>query len=440
MKKLLVSFLFSIFFTLPVYAGSYPDVAEDHENFDAIEYLDDHDVINGYEDGTFGPDNSVTRAEAIKIILNALEIETESGLDEFFPDVETADWFFDHVMTAYENDYVSGYNDGEFKPSDEVSLSETLKILLLAADVELEDNISTDVFNDVDNDDWFASHMLYAKEMNIIISDNDFNVYPSQDMTRAAFAEVVYRMMIVLETDDAFQLSENWPYYEGYNMLYPFKMKYKQDDYWGVSEQSNDVTFWRVDRDYYQFSPLKIYPNSAVIRVVYDYNDEDFSQEEYFDNIKYAFSDGSHTEFELNGLPALEVLYSEDRVVDWYVYLEDNTVFAIYTEYGDGNLAYQNQQIIKSMLSSFEYLEVNIEEDDDYSDLLSEILENILVENTGEDTLDLLPDSTIIETDTIGVGTGPVDYYYSETLDYTFKYERDSDVILDYREGETTAF
>ena len=91
------------------------------------------------------------------------------------------------------------------------------------------------------------------------------------------------------------------------------------------------------------------------------------------------------------------------------------------------------------MLSTLEYINIDIDAED-YSDLLSEILENILVENTGEDTLDLLPDSTIIETDTIGVGTGPVDYYYSESLDYTFKYERASDVILDYREGETTAF
>ena len=56
------------------------------------------------------------------------------------------------------------------------------------------------------------------------------------------------------------------------------------------------------------------------------------------------------------------------------------------------------------------------------------------------ETLDMLPDKTIISTDTIGVGTGPVDYYYSEGLDYTFKYERFADVILDSREGKTSAF
>ena len=94
MKKLLISFFVSIFLSLPVLAASYPDVAIDHENFDAIEYLDEQNVINGYTDGTFGPDNTVTRAEAMKIILNALNVEIEMDLDSFFPDVKEDDWFF----------------------------------------------------------------------------------------------------------------------------------------------------------------------------------------------------------------------------------------------------------------------------------------------------------------------------------------------------------
>ena len=54
--------------------------------------------------------------------------------------------------------------------------------------------------------------------------------------------------------------------------------------------------------------------------------------------------------------------------------------------------------------------------------------------------LNSLPDKVIIETDTIGVGTGPVDYYYSDGVNYTFKYERAADLILDTREGKTSAF
>jgi hypothetical protein len=56
------------------------------------------------------------------------------------------------------------------------------------------------------------------------------------------------------------------------------------------------------------------------------------------------------------------------------------------------------------------------------------------------ENLNKLPEKVIIETDTIGVGTGPVDYYYSETVNYTFKYERTLDLILDTRKGRTASF
>ena len=92
------------------------------------------------------------------------------------------------------------------------------------------------------------------------------------------------------------------------------------------------------------------------------------------------------------------------------------------------------------MLETLEYKPVTLEPGEDYSELLSEILSNVLVEDKGMAMITKLPDSLIIETDAIGVGTGPVDYYYSSKMDYTFKYERESDVILDSRKGKTSAF
>ena len=112
----------------------------------------------------------------------------------------------------------------------------------------------------------------------------------------------------------------------------------------------------------------------------------------------------------------------------------------VYTQYGHGLLGYQLQQYIKAMLETLQYQEVTLDPGEDYNELLSEILSYVLIEGKGMEELSKLPDKLIIETDAIGVGTGPVDYYYSEKLDYTFKYERDSDVILDSRKGQTTAF
>ena len=58
----------------------------------------------------------------------------------------------------------------------------------------------------------------------------------------------------------------------------------------------------------------------------------------------------------------------------------------------------------------------------------------------GAETLLLFDDAVIIETDVIGRGNGPVDYYYSSKFDLTIKLDRNLDVILDIQEGKTSAF
>src|SRR5690606_2623374 len=95
--------------------------------------------------------------------------------------------------------------------------------------------------------------------------------------------------------------------------------------------------------------------DSAKVIVVLDNNPQRMNKDEYFSNIKKSFVGANYTEFDLDGNKSLEVLYPESRIVDWYVYLEDGRVFAIYTEYGEGVLGFQLQSIIKSMLATWEY-------------------------------------------------------------------------------------
>lgn len=418
------------------FAGSFPDVAQDYKNYSAIEYLDENEVINGYSDGTFKPDNLVNRAEALKIIIGALGIEHTSNYDVLFPDVLKEDWYFSYVMAAKELGVVSGYGDGKFRPTNTVNLAETLKMLFTAGSVSLP-NVTSNVFVDVLKNDWFSPYALYAREHNIVLADDYGAASPSQSMTRGALAEVVYRMMIVKNNDgEAFPLHLNWAQYGSQTL--PFKIKYDSDN-WTLIEHEDEVVFLKPDKEFLQFAPTRIYPGSAVVTVTLDENEMSISGAQYFSNIKNAFSGANYTEFNFGEFGALEVLYSEEKIVDWYIYLNDGKVLTVYTQYGNGLIGFQLQRIIQSMLDTLEYHAVS-GDSPDYSALLSQILENILVEGEGMEMLNLLPDKMIIETDTIGVGTGPVDYYYSEGVDYTFKYERAADVLLDSRSGRTTTF
>lgn len=437
MKKSLLFLIVFLLGSLPVFAASFPDVAKDHKNYDAIEYLDEHQIINGYKDGTFGPDNLLNRAEAMKIITLAFDIKTDAEYEVLFPDVLKEDWFFPYVMSAQKNGIIKGYENGKFKPANSINLAETLKMLIASSAVELPAT-SDGIFADVKSTDWFAPYMLYARNHNLLISDDYGAIHPDQAMNRADFAELVYRMMIVKESDGkSFPIDKDWSSYKGSTV--PFSIKYDSAR-WQIIEHNDEVIFMRPDKEFSQFSAVRMYPNSAFVNVTLDENELDMAKDQYFENVKAAFKGAQYKNFDLGTFKALEVLYPEKRIVDWYIYLSDGKVLVAYTQYGDGILGYQHQQFIKSMLQSINYSEIDKEPAPDYSAMLSDIFKNILIEGKGMDMLDLLPDKKIIETDVIGVGTGPVDYYYSEGVNYTFKYERSTNVILDKREGETAKF
>lgn len=439
MKKLLLFFVLFTLMSGSAYAtGSFPDVPADHANYKAIEFLDDQSIINGYPDGTFGPDNLVNRAEALKMIVEAFKVAHGDSYSAEFPDVKAGTWFFDYVMGARTAEIVNGYPDGTFKPGDTVNMAESLKMMVLASDRVLPEEMGELFFSDVQLDYWYAPYLYYARNYNMVFSDDYGAVHADQAMTRAAFAELLYRLIMVIDSKEKpFPIESNWNYYESSKL--PFKMKFDSKD-WEIIAKEDEVILFKPDREFLQFSDARVYPNSGVLRVNLDDNKLELEPSQYFENIRTAFAGAQHKEFKFESFSALEILYPEQRVVDWYIYLDNGDVLVIYTEYGDGILGFQLQQFIKAMLSTLKYVELPDVPKENYSGLMSKVFEHVLVEGKGMEILNMLPNKLIIETDTIGVGTGPVDYYYSDALNYTIKYERASDVILDTREGNTTAF
>ncbi len=84
--------------------------------------------INGYEDGTFKPDNSITRAEFIKIVNNYFGFSSKSN--KSFNDVSSRDWFYNDVCIAKEAGYINGYEDGNFRPDKTITREEVAKIFV----------------------------------------------------------------------------------------------------------------------------------------------------------------------------------------------------------------------------------------------------------------------------------------------------------------------
>lgn len=88
-------------------------------------------LISGYEDGTFKPNNSVTRAEFVIIMNNAMGFN-KTG-DVSFTDVQPGNWFYKAVATAVAQGYTKGYADGTFKPNATISRAEAAVMIANAA-------------------------------------------------------------------------------------------------------------------------------------------------------------------------------------------------------------------------------------------------------------------------------------------------------------------
>ena len=103
----------------------------------AVEKLTGKNVITGYPDGTFKPENSVTRAEMSKMMVEALGLKEVTQIALFqFPDVNNSHWAYSWIRIAYQNGIVKGDYAGTFRPDDTVSFAEVSAMVLRSLDLE----------------------------------------------------------------------------------------------------------------------------------------------------------------------------------------------------------------------------------------------------------------------------------------------------------------
>lgn len=142
----------------------------------------------------------------------------------------------------------------------------------------------------------------------------------------------------------------------------------------------------------------------------------------------------------LNNYPFASVAIDSTGLTDYFFELPNQTILIIYTQVGSGFNKPQLLQEIRYIVGSVRYNEGSTAEVSSKEIFLSVVRENILVAGKGQEMMDLFSDLVLIETDTIGIGTGPVDYYYSAAYDVTLKYERDSDTLLALSDTKNIAF
>jgi hypothetical protein len=112
--------------------GHFSDVPPSDPFYCYVETAFAHGIISGYADGTFRPFNNVTRAQTCKIVTLARGWAPLCPAQPHFTDVLPTDPFYCFVETAYDQDVITGYADGTFRPYSDVIRGQLSKMVYSA--------------------------------------------------------------------------------------------------------------------------------------------------------------------------------------------------------------------------------------------------------------------------------------------------------------------
>ncbi len=158
---------------------AFTDVAKIHPHADAIAYLKEKGIIKGYGNGQFLPDNTINRAEFMKIIVGSA-FPVSTGKD-CFKDVKD-EWYSPFICEGKKRGIVEGYPDGTFKPGLNINAVEASKIVAKAFGVD-EKNVAGEL--------WYKPFIDGLSKKKAIPVSID---YPEKKVTRGEMSEMSWRL------------------------------------------------------------------------------------------------------------------------------------------------------------------------------------------------------------------------------------------------------
>ena len=420
-KNILNIVFFTLLFT-NCYALSFSDLNSYNENYKSVSNLFEKGIIKGFDDGTFKPEKSVSRAEALKMLslgLN-LKVKAENYNEITFTDVTNDDWFKEFVDIASSNELIKGFDDGTFKPNSPITFAEILKITLKAKNKNTE-NVEN-VLN-LDTNLWYSDFANYAYSNNLFDLKGRDVSFLNNEINRSETAELIYR---ISHSDGEYK---------------------KIDDFKEIVVDSGYKFFLP---DYFK---VRVF-NSGLIATGFSEDLDVLDKPDFIiesETIKYK---------KMDPLERIKVLKEENNLSETFIeqkedftllrgtYLNTNIVkyfLVSETENLEVSFAYKNSNRIEEFKDIEKLISVNIQKMNvDPEQLRDKTLElareSILKSYKGMQIIKQFNDIELFHTDTLGLGSGPVDYYYDKDTNHTFKYERSFDVIMDIKEGKSKDF
>ena len=170
--------------------------------------------IVGYEDGTIKPENNITRAEVATIFFRLLTDDARARFwssENDYTDVATDSWYNNAVSTLSNMGIINGYEDGTFQPNASITRAEFTAIATRFFDYTAEYD---GAFNDVASGSWYADYVQAAVDMGLVDGYPDGGFHPNSYITRAEAVTIVNRVLNRVPHEDyllSTRVMNTWP-------------------------------------------------------------------------------------------------------------------------------------------------------------------------------------------------------------------------------------
>ncbi|HEY3375710.1 MAG TPA: S-layer homology domain-containing protein [Candidatus Aquicultor sp.] len=178
--------------TIGTAVAKFSDVPATFWAFNAIDYLASQSIISGRTSGLFDPSASITRAEFAKIVCLAAGLKATTPSTASFSDI-SGNWAAGYIEAAKAAGIIGGYTDGTFRPNNKITRAEIAKMVVTGAKYTVVTSGAS--FTDISSN-WAKDFIVTAAVKGVVSGYTDGTFKPGNNATRAEASQMIFKWLV----------------------------------------------------------------------------------------------------------------------------------------------------------------------------------------------------------------------------------------------------